>query len=327
MKSLYNYIEESILSGRDKIKGHIGEDILELSKKWLESKKIIFDIDDDNNIYIKESFTLTEPIPAYVHIKKAHAIYFNNTESLTGSMPEKIDKLYIRHAVIDDLKQIENIDVSSLEISSCNCDIHSLKGIPKNCNYISLGNNFQHFNKKDIKKLVNTKPNYIYTLGHYSQYSHTLELGEYDIRYIKQECEKLEKILIKEIPELKSVKLSARERGCFVWLRLDFLTEKDVPYGISDNSIYLDFKYALSDSSLEKSQEGHINLTPEDKQGKYKYYALKGFSAPYIDNGGKKFRKTKIEDFNAKEIADKILDWTKAVVKAAKEDQGGELKK
>ena len=103
--------------------------------------------------------------------------------------------------------------------------------------------------------------------------------------------------------------------------------DQDHPHNISDNSIYLDFKYSIDTLSLEKSQEGHLNLTPKDKQGKYKYYALKGFSAPYLDNGGKKFRKTKVEDFNAKQVADKIIDWTKDVVKAALEDQGGELKR
>ena len=96
---------------------------------------------------------------------------------------------------------------------------------------------------------------------------------------------------------------------------------------ISDNSIFLDFKYTISDSSLELSRQGHLNLTDADKKGKYQYYALKGLSAPYLDNGGKKFRKVRLDDFNAKEVTDKLIDWTKAVIKTAIEDQGGILTK
>lgn len=326
MKSLYNYIEESILSGRDKIKSHTSEDILELSKKWLESKNIVYDIDENNDISIsRTTLKLTEQIPEYVQLKYVRSIQFNNTDSLNSSIPKEVSGLYINNAVIEDFKQFENTKIRGLFIS--NCDIKSLKGVPKDCDVICIGNNRQHFSIKDIKKITNTRPQDIYILGEKDSYHGNITLGKNDVEYIKNECKKIENILLKEIPELKSIKPSVREGGYHIWLRLDFLTDKEIPHGISDNSIYLDFKYTLSDSSLEKSQEGHINLTQADKQGKYKYYALKGFSAPYIDNGGKKFRKTKLNDFNAKEVTDKIIDWTKAVVKAAIEDQCGELKR
>jgi hypothetical protein len=70
-----------------------------------------------------------------------------------------------------------------------------------------------------------------------------------------------------------------------------------------------------------------LNLTDEDKKGKYKYYALKGFTAPYYDKGGKKFRKVRLDRFDLKTFIDKTKDWVKDVVDAALEDQGGELKR
>lgn len=323
MKTLYNYIKESVLDNIDVAVNRMDNDLLETCKQWLDSKKISYTITTNNDIRLRESIVISEPIPKYINIKYVPSITFNSTDSLYGAIPEIIDKLYINDVVIENFNMFKDKELQLISIKDC--DIRSLNGFPKKCGIVRIGDNRQHFNYKDIKKLVNTK--YIYTLGRYESMHNCILLGKNDIDYIKQESDKLKNILIKEIPEIKSVKTSAREGSSCLWFRLDFLIDQDHPHNISDNSIYLDFKYSIDTLSLEKSQEGHLNLTPADKQGKYKYYALKGFSAPYLDNGGKKFRKTKVEDFNAKQIADKIIDWTKAVVKAALEDQGGELKR
>ena len=324
MKSLRDKIVgESIISSTKAGKSGM----LERAEEWLKERNIRnYEINDDGKFEIWErSITLTEPIPDFVSIKKARTIILTTKEALQGNMPEQVRELIIKDTDVDDFKPLENVVIDFLVVNNCN--VKSLKNLPKECLQLFIGDNKEHFVKKDIKKLVKTKPASIYTLGYYSTYYQSAQLGLNDIEYIQNEAEKIEKILSKEIPELKTVGISAKKDGHFVWIRLDFLNKEDHPHNIADNSIYLDFRYTVSDSSLELSQQGHLRLTDEDKKGKYQYYALKGFSAPYIDNGGKKFRKVRVDDFNAKEVTDKITDWTKAVVKAAIEDQGGELKK
>jgi hypothetical protein len=316
-------VDESIISSTKA--GRSG--VLERAEEWLKERNIRnYEINDDGKFEIWErSITITEPIPDFVSIKKTRTMILTTKEALHGNMPEHVRELIIKDTDVDDFKPLENVSIDFLVVNNCN--VKSLKNLPKECLQLYIGDNKEHFIKKDIKKLVKTKPTNIYTLGYYSTYFQSAQLGLNDIEYIQNESEKIEKILSKEIPELKTVGISAKKDGHFVWIRLDFLNKEDHPHNIADNSIYLDFRYTISDSSLELSGQGHLRLTDEDKKGKYQYYALKGFSAPYIDNGGKKFRKVRVDDFNAKEITDKIIDWTKAVVKAAIEDQGGELKK
>lgn len=316
-------VGESIISSTKA--GKVG--VLERAENWLKERNIRnYEINDDGKFEIWEKeIALTEPIPDFVNIKKVRTIVLKTKEALQGNMPEQARELIIKDTEIDDFKPIENVVIDFLAVNNCN--VKSLKYLPKDCLQLYIGDNKPHFVKKEIKKFVKTKPANISTLGYYSTYFQSVELGLNDVEYIQKEAEKIEEILSKEIPELKSVGVSALKGGHFIWIRLDFLKKEYHPHNISDNSIYLDFRYTVSDSSLELSGQGHLDLTDADKKGKYQYYALKGFSAPYVDNGGKKFRKVRLDDFNAKEVTDKIIDWTKAVVKSAIEDQGGELKR
>jgi hypothetical protein len=152
-------------------------------------------------------------------------------------------------------------------------------------------------------------------------------LGQFDVDYCKDELKKLENLYKSYIPEMKYLAGVPNENWTNIYFKLDFLSKENHPNHISDNSIYLSFEYDIRGSSLELSSVGHLNLTDEDMKGKYKYYALKGFDAPYIDNGGKKFRKCRIDDFNAEEIFNKTKDWIRAVVDAALKDQGGILRR
>lgn len=316
-------VGESIISSTKAGKASI----IERAEKWLKERNIRnYEIDDDGKFEIWErEIIITEPIPDFVNIKKVRTIALKTKDALQGNMPEQARELIIKDTEVEDFKPIENVVIDVLVVNNCN--IKSLKHLPKECLQLYLGDNKEHFVKKEIKKLVKTKPANIYTLGYYSTYFQSAQLGLNDVEYLQKEAEKIEKILSKEIPELKTVDISAKKEGYFVWIRLDFLNKEDHPHNISDNSIFLDFKYTISDSSLELSRQGHLNLTDADKKGKYQYYALKGLSAPYLDNGGKKFRKVRLDDFNAKEVTDKIVDWTKSVIKAAIEDQGGVLTK
>jgi hypothetical protein len=326
------------LKTKEALQGNMPEQARELIIKdtdiddFKSIENVVIDLLVVNNCNVKSLKNLPkECLQLYIGDNKEHFVkkdikkLVKTKEALQGNMPEQARELIIKDIDIDDFKPIENVVIDLLVVNNCN--VKSLKNLPKECLQLYLGDNKEHFVKKDIKKLVKTKPTNIYTLGYYSTYFQSAQLGLNDIEYIEKEAEKIKKILSKEIPELKTVGISAKKDGHFVWIRLDFLNKEDHPHNISDNSIYLDFRYTISDSSLELSGQGHLNLTDADKKGKYQYYALKGFSAPYIDNGGKKFRKVRLDDFNAKEVTDKIVDWTKDVVKAAIEDQGGDLKR
>lgn len=298
-----------------------------MAEEWLKDHQIIYyKWEDDNTITIKDTFIeIYAPIPDYVKIKSARTLNIvginERTEEMLKNLPKDIIWLKIKDLEIADFKYIEDLDCDRISLTGC--DIKSLKGFPKNCKQVYIGDNLQHFTKKEIKKLVNAKPNEIHTLGTINS-TYDLVLGKNDMKVVEEFKNDLHKIK-KLVPEIKSTHIIARPNNYYIWIRLDYLLPEDYPHGMSDNSIFLDFKYTVKDSSIELDRQGHLNLTPEDKAGKYKYYALKGFTAPYIDNGGKKFRKTKLNDFTVDDFIDKTIDFIKAVTKAAIEDQGGEL--
>ena len=264
------------------------------------------------------------PIPDYIVINEIGHLTVTETDSLKN-LPKRSVTLKITDSTIKDFKEVD-IDVCKM-FGVSNCDIKSLAGLPE-CDMLYLGNNKQHFSKKEVKKFANTNPNKIHTLGYYNpSFYHTL-LGKNDADYCRGELVELEKLYLKSIPELDHMKFKgAREDNSVIYFTLDFLPESKHYNGIAENSIYLTFEYDVEEGSLEYRNCGHLELTEKDKVGKYKYYALKRFTAPYDDAGGKKFRKTRLDDFTAQTIYLKTIDWIKAVVAAAIEDQGGVLER
>lgn len=320
-------VGESILSSTKSGAANIDERI----KEWFISQGVDerdIRITDEHKVMvssvIRRMFELKEPIPDFIKIEKCGALKIrsgNNFENL----PEYTRYMFLEDCLIEDFTFLEGKKIERLYIN--NCDIKSLKGLP-NCDKLYIGNNEQVFSKKELKKYTSTKPNYIYTLG--EMYDFNIDwvmLGENDIKYITDEFSDALKQYQKYVPEVKSVNVSKRKGSMNVYVRLDFLLPQDHPNGLSDNSIYIDFSYSLEDCALENNGNGHLNLTDEDKKGKYKYYALKGFTAPYYDKGGKKFRKVRLDKFDLKTFIDKTKEWVKDVVDSALEDQGGELKR
>lgn len=322
-------LKEGILSSTKSGAASIDERI----KQWFISQGInerYFRITDEHKVIVSTILRLgiildlKEPIPDFIKIEKCGVIkicssdYFNN-------LPDDTRYMFLEDCLIEDFTFLEGKKIERLYINRC--DIKSLKGLP-DCDRLYIGNNEQVFSKKELKKYTSTKPNYIFTLGEmFISNNDLVILGDNDIKYIKEEFSDALKQYQKYVPEIKSIHLSMRKSSMNVYIRLDFLLPQDHPNGISDNSIYIDFRYNLDDCSLEYNGSGHLNLTDEDKKGKYKYYALKGFTAPYYDKGGKKFRKVRLDKFDLKTFIDKTKDWVKDVVDAALEDQGGELKR
>lgn len=264
-------------------------------------------------------------IPDYIVLNSVQDLTITECTSLKN-FPKSAVTLIITNSTFDDFSELDMEYCETLRVANCN--FRSIKGLPKDCKTIYLGNNKNHFDKKDIKKLVNTKPQNIHTLGYYStSWGGCWVLGPNDVEYCRKELEALDKKYKKAIPSLDHVVSTCKQDDTHIYFSLDFLPSAQHPYGISDNRIYLAFKYDIEESTIEFYQSGHLELTPKDKEGKYKYYALKGFTAPYYDAGGNKFRKTRLDNFDADSVYSKTIDWIKGVVDAALEDQGGVLKR
>lgn len=318
-------LNEGILSSTKSGAANIDERI----KQWFISQGV-----DERDLHItkehkvivatsmRRMFDLKESIPDFIKIEKCGAIKIRSGNHF-NNLPEDTRYMFLEDCLIEDFTFLEGKKIERLHINKCM--IESLKGLP-DCDRLYIGNNEQVFSKKELKKYISTKPNYIYTLGEMYDYnSDWVMLGDYDIKYITNEFSDALKQYQKYVPDVKSIHISKRKGSMAVYIRLDFLLQQDHPNGISDNSIYIDFKYNLEDCSLENNSCGHLNLTDEDKKGKYKWLSLKGFTAPYYDKGGKKFRKVRLDKFDLKTFIDKTKDWVKDVVDAALEDQGGEL--
>ena len=322
-------LKEGILSSTKSGAANIDERI----KQWFISQGVdekYFRITDEHKVIVSTIlrlgiiFELKEPIPDFIKIEKCAAIKIRSA-NLFENLPEDTRYMFLEDCLIEDFTFLEGKKVERLYVNRC--DIKSLKGLP-DCDRLYIGNNEQVFSKKELKKYTSTKPNYIYTLGtRFVSNDDLVLLGDNDIKYVTKEFSDTLKQYQKYVPEIKSIHLTACKGSMSVYIRLDFLLPQEHPNGISDNSIFIDFRYNLDECSLENDRCGHLNLTDEDKNGKYKYYAIKGFTAPYYDKGGKKFRKVRLDKFDLKTFIDKTKDWVKDVVDAALEDQGGELKR
>lgn len=323
MISLSESILKSVSAGKEEVRKRIED--------WIaENNYGKYVVNDDFTITLfdpsSKGNVIKGNIPDYIVIDSAGFITITDCTSLKN-LPKDMRGLIILNSKFEDFSELKSDDCDLLV---SNCDFNSIKGIPKDAEFIALGNNTKHFKKKDIKKLVNTKPQNIHTLGWHDnsgRYYGTWVLGPNDVDYCEKEVELLEQKYKKAIPDLDHTVFSCNSRDTSIGIRLDFLPKSEHPNGISDNSIFLEFRYDVEDSTIEVSNYGHLELTPQDKAGKYKYYALKGFTAPYYDAGGKRFRKTRLDNFDADNVYDKTIDWIKAVVDAALKDQGGTLKR
>lgn len=318
-------INESILaSTKSGISG-----LKEKVKQWIADNHIEGAvINPDCSITVKgirmDRNVVKGPIPDYIVINEIGHLTVTETDSLKN-LPKRSVMLKITNSTIKDFKEVDIDACKIFEVS--NCDIKSLAGLPE-CDVLYIGNNKQHFSKKEVKKFVNIHPNKIHTLGYYSTSFYRTLLGKNDAEYCKGELVELEKLYLKAIPELDHIKFKgSKEESSVIYINLDFLPDSKHPHGIAENSIYLTFEYNAEESVLEYRNCGHLDLTEKDRAGKYKYYALKEFTAPYYDAGGKKFRKIRIDDFTAQTVYSKTIDWIRAVVDAALEDQGGVLER
>lgn len=106
------------------------------------------------------------------------------------------------------------------------------------------------------------------------------------------------------------------------FVRLDALNKEDYPHGIDRNSVYIDFCVNHKENKVEIHSLGCVYLNEADKQSeKYKYYAMKSILQVYVDEGGKKFRKSKFK--SEKDLCKKMLEYFDNVMVEVEKYTGG----
>ena len=241
----------------------------------------------------------------------------------------KVRSLGIHNSTIDSFDGLKSVQYMNIS----NCDIKNIDALKNiHMKYLSIGNNKQHYSVKEIMKLTGLKPDQFNTIGtcegvRYYDPKNELVIGNNDIERVREIVAEYEKILKKKCPSVKYIKMNSDESYDRVIMYISFITESEIPNQISHNGIFCYFTWYLADNSLENTINGHLELTDADKQGKYKYYALKSLLDPYLAEGGKKFRKCRMNEFSAKDLDNKMTEWICAVIDAALKDQGGVLKR
>ena len=285
---------------------------------------------DDGTYFVKE-FTISQDEVSFPinRIDEIELLIISDAQKIEFTNFPKVRWMHIHNSTIDSFDGLKS--VQCMNISDCDIkNIDSLKNTTMK--YLSIGNNKQHFTVKEIMKLTGLKPEQFNTIGtcegvHYYNTKNELIIGNNDIERVKEIVSEYEKILKKKCPHVKYIKMNSQASFFKVYMYISFITEYEIPNRIQENGIYMYFTWNLTDKSLENNQNGHLELTDADKQGKYKYYALKSLIDPYLAEGGKKFRKCRMNEFSAKDLDNKISDWICAVIDAALKDQGGVLKR
>ena len=124
---------------------------------------------------------------------------------------------------------------------------------------------------------------------------------------------------------VKQVMVEEKPKGICPYMqfvRLDALNKEDYPHGIDMNSVYICFCVNHKENKVEVHSFGHVYLNEADKQSeKYKYYAMKSIQDVYVDEGGKKFRKSKFK--TEKDLCKKMFDYFDNVMVEVEKYTGG----
>lgn len=106
------------------------------------------------------------------------------------------------------------------------------------------------------------------------------------------------------------------------FVRLDALNKEDYPHGIDRNSVYICFCVNHKENKVEVHTNGHVGISEKDKQTeRYKYLCMKSIQQVYVDEGGKKFRKSKFK--SEKDLCKKMLDYFDNVMVEVEKYTGG----
>lgn len=284
---------------------------------------------DDGTYFVKE-FTISQDEVSFPinRIDEIELLIISDAQKIEFTNFPKVRWMHIHNSTIDSfdgLKSVQYMNISGCDIKN----MDALKNIPMK--YLSIGNNKQHYSVKEIMKLTGLKPDQFNTIGTFNGQRYKIKqgliIGDNDNQRVKEIVSEYAKILKKKCPSVQYIKVNSQSFNDRVNIYISFIIENEIPNRIQENGIYMYFTWYLADNSLENTINGHLELTNADKQGKYKYYALKSLIDPYLDEGGKKFRKCRMNEFSAKDLDNKMTEWICAVIDAALKDQGGVLKR
>ena len=285
---------------------------------------------NDDGTYSVKVLTISQAEVSFPinRIDEIEILIISDAQKIDFTNFPKVRWMSILNSAIDSfdgLKSVQYMNISGCDIKN----IDSLKNTTMK--YLSIGNNKQHYSVKEIMKLTGLKPDQFNTIGTFNgkryKIKQGLVLGDNDNQRVKEIVSEYAKILKKKCPSVQYIKVNSQSFNDRVNIYISFIIENEIPNRIQENGIYMYFTWYLADNSLENTINGHLELTDADKQGKYKYYALKSLIDPYLDEGGKKFRKCRMNEFSAKDLDNKISEWICAVIDAALKDQGGVLKR
>ena len=285
---------------------------------------------DDGTYFVTElSISQTEVSFPVNKIDEIDVLIISDAQKIDFTNFPKVRWLGIHNSTIDSFDGLKSVQYMNIS----NCDIKNIDALKNiHMKYLSIGNNKQHYSVKEIMKLTGLKPDQFNTIGtcrgvQYFKNREAFIIGDNDINRVKEIVSEYENILKKKCPSVQYIKVNSQSFHDRVTMYISFITESEIPNQISQNGIFSYFTWYLIDNSLENTQNGHLELTEADKQGKYKYYALKSLIDPYLAEGGKKFRKCRMNEFSAKDLDNKMSEWICAVIDAALKDQGGVLKR
>lgn len=328
MKSIKSLIQESILSstnaGRESIikrwidVNGLKEKSFEFSGK-LGISSAFLNLDDLKN----EDGKIIKKIPDYIDVFQANTV-FTSSETALSNLPKVIGTLIIKGIKIKDFGFLSRHKIGSLYVSQC--DISSLKGLDdiEDLGLLRIGDNKQHFSLKEIKKYSHLKENDIYNFGEINTDPDSVirmkgikPTGQNDYRFINKEAEKTIDIYKKEIPSIKKAKYIFGYSNCIFYLSFS------EPYikGYERSCTFLEFLYDFKNRELVLYDNGILPLTINDRDKYPDNQKYKSCTAPYIDNGGKPFKKVIIPDFTAEDITRKTIPWIKKVMEAVEKDQ------
>lgn len=159
MKTLF----ESILSTANVGKNALSERIKEFFKK---NNTTCYIINNDLTVTIKTdpmpyriSKFYRDEFPDWLKVKYIDYLWIDcdcdENNDYIKNLPQNIEKLTIENLTTQDFSFLKGINVKNLIIF--NSQIRSLKGLPKTLNKIFIGQNEQHFSKKEIQRATGLK--------------------------------------------------------------------------------------------------------------------------------------------------------------------------
>lgn len=249
MKSIYNTItNESILSSTNAGRYAKFED-------WAKRRNRKYYKDGD--VYIFEGIqkfeiTKDDPLPRDMKIgfDGPHFIIIDGIDFFDEFFAHeswKTKSVYITNCVINDFTYFPDT-FTNLLIN--NCEIKSLKGFPEHIQSLTLGNNKQLINQKDIPNISSNGIVYARVFGNcpvedFGTYSSDIVLGENDVKH-------LDDISNKELSRIWN-----KFSGEISYIRLVYkVDDSTIRIIISNSKATYYFYYALRENIIYKSNEG-----------------------------------------------------------------------